>query len=71
MTCRHRNSWLLGEHLEWCNDCGAFRRLWPCGDNASRVVSPWCRPKESYGAWTRRRTAYAQRYLTDVSEGAK
>lgn len=69
MSCRHRQSWLLmGGYLEWCYQCGAFRRLERVKDSTNAVgpVTPWCRPTGLDGPnpwerWARQEIAYRKR----------
>lgn len=64
--CRHRKAWVISG-LEWCYQCGAFRRLGV--DTVSHklcVMSTWCKPtgtrgKNPYAAWQKANDAMSKR----------
>jgi hypothetical protein len=67
--CRHGQSFLMcGARLEWCYECGAWRRLKPVAGSTNAVApdSAWCRPvgrggPNPFDQWDRRTTVYLRR----------
>jgi hypothetical protein len=43
--CRHRDSWLIGSHYEWCYRCGALRRM---RDTSIPGCTSTCEPASSW-----------------------
>jgi len=73
--CRHGRTWLFevitGTYVEWCYECGAFRRLMDLG-KVCRPITVWACPvgqggKNPWGPWQKRCQAYRRRYLKEES----
>ena len=66
-NCRHRGSWLLaGGIIEWCYECGAWRKMTERGMAQVDVASPWCYPsgvgsENPWGEWDARRRTWLAR----------
>ena len=42
--CRHRTTWIISSHGEWCWGCGAYRALRPVSPVGCAVASDWAYP---------------------------
>lgn len=69
--CRHRNSWLLaGGLIEWCYECGAFRKMRRTNDLTILAVgSCWAYPvgrgnPNPWNVWQHHREVWEKRMAT-------
>ena len=74
--CRHARTWLFvphtGTYIEWCYECGAWRRLAEIGKVTTRPITVWVCPvgrrgKDPWDGWQKRCQAYRRRYLKEKS----
>jgi len=65
--CRHGGTWIV-ENIEWCYECGAWRRLIAIDPVTMHPETPWACPvgqggKNPWDGWQKRCLAYRRRYL--------
>lgn len=78
MRCRHSNhSWLLcGGRIEWCYQCGAFRRTVHVNETTIVPAGAWALPsgpegKNPWYEYEKKQAAWEKRKLEKKKEAAR